>query len=415
MTGLDFARAAGELGVARGISAFQRYALVERAGQSTLAVPAGRVAVEDRKSAWALGGIELWLGSLERFARDERCPQGPRIAIRRLRKAAIEMAERDDPRLVCATLEAIGEVEACLSRSRIAGEKVRPLAGAPAAPWIAAAADGSQELAIAVAIGSLRDRRDGAGLPALRDYLHGTKRGSNGAERDPERRHVITDNDPLALFAGIGARRHLDAGRRGGGHVEGADTNGAGARRAPLDFPYGTWTPLESVRLFATDRLDNDRVLALVRGLSLLRFTGGETAPDPLPSGGSMPHPPLELLELAWREPLPRGQDGRTRDERIRRGAEPANLGVRPGWASRLAAGATRAVLAEAARRLLMARLPPRLNPTDLAIHPSRELQSGRRLGAALLIHLGPRDIGSLSRAQILDGGNDDKDREVAP
>jgi CRISPR-associated protein Csx17 len=414
-TGLDFARAAGELGVARGVSAFERYALVERAGQSTLAVPTGRITVEDRKSAKALDGIESWLESLERLAHDERCPQGPRIAIRRLRKAAIAMAGRDDPGLVCATLEAIGGVEGGLSRSRTAGEKVWPLTGAPAEPWIAAADDGTPEFAVAVAIASLRSWHGSTDLPELRDYLHGTKRGSNGTERDPERRHAVTGNDPFALLAAIGARRHLDAGRAGQVDASGDSGNGSHGKRTQLDFSHGIWAALESVRLFVANRLDNERILTLVRGLSLLRYTGAEPAPQPKLSKPVAPHLPLELLELAWRDVLPQGRDDSTRDERIRRGAEPANLGARPGWAARLAAGATRAVIEDAARRLLMAGLPPKLTPSDLAIDPSRELPLGRRLGAALLVHLVPRDIRSLTRAQVLSEEEDDQHSEGAP
>ena len=45
---LGLARAVAGLGSARGIVAFQRYAYIERNGQSNLAVPIGRFRVPDR-------------------------------------------------------------------------------------------------------------------------------------------------------------------------------------------------------------------------------------------------------------------------------------------------------------------------------------------------------------------------------
>ena len=47
-TGFDFARAVAELGVDRGIEAFQRYGFLERNGQANLAAPLGRITVYAR-------------------------------------------------------------------------------------------------------------------------------------------------------------------------------------------------------------------------------------------------------------------------------------------------------------------------------------------------------------------------------
>ena len=48
---VDVARAISRLGVARGIDAFTRYGYLERNGQSTLAVPLGRVHVRQHPHA----------------------------------------------------------------------------------------------------------------------------------------------------------------------------------------------------------------------------------------------------------------------------------------------------------------------------------------------------------------------------
>ena len=75
-------------------------------------------------------GIDAWLSSTRRFAAREECPQGPKAAIRRLEQAAFEFARPSGTKSGgCATLEAIGAVEAALARSSSAAESVRPLRG----------------------------------------------------------------------------------------------------------------------------------------------------------------------------------------------------------------------------------------------------------------------------------------------
>lgn len=405
-TGLDLARACGELGVARGIASFERYSLLERAGQSTLAVPVGQVAVRTRPAVAALHSLDPWLRSVLGFAAGDRCPQTPRLAIRRLERAVFEMATRGGPTDVCAVVEALGYVEASLARSSAAIEAVRPLTRLPATAWIEAADDGSHELAVAAAIASLGEpaRRSpngggrGQGPPALRDYLHGTRRSERGTAFDPERRHAVAGGDPVAILATLHARRHLDAAclpvEDAGEGRRGAMTTAQPSPR--LGFQRGSWVSLESARLFMVGALDESRVLTLLRGLALLDHGRGAPSsglsPQSLPSS---PQPALELLSLAW-HPV---RDGK--DPRAKRSGDAFSLGARPGWAARLAAGATRSVVDDAILRLEMAGLPPRLASEDLLIDPAAERELGRRLGAALLLCFSGRDINRIASAQL--------------
>lgn len=416
-TGLDFARAAGEIGVARGITAFERYALLERAGQSSLAVPTGQISVEERPGAEALRGIDHWLASALRFAGGDRCPQGPRLAIRRLEDVVFALSSRGAPGDACAALEAIGAAEASLSCSGAARDSfVRPLAGAPAKPWIEAGDDGSHEFAIAAAIASLHDpartgeKAGGKRLPALRDYLHGTKRGKKGTEFDPERRHAVTAQNPTAILAAIHARRHLDAGRArmhdGSREVAERKSPNNGRPQIQLGFAFGARASLDSIQLFAAGELDENRILALVRGLALLRHTGKDPALRP-EGHSSVPQPTFALLALVW-QPLSSGGS----DERLKRSGDAVQLGARPGWAARLTAGSTRSVVDDAALRLRMAGLPPLLDPDDLGLDPSEELSVGRRLGAALLPNLGSGDIRWLAETQIFKNENDNSEKK---
>jgi CRISPR-associated protein Csx17 len=405
-SGLDFARAAGGLGVARGIDAFERYAILERAGQSSLAVPAGRVSVADRPGIQALESIDRWLGQASRFGRGDSCPTAIRMVIGRLERASFRLASRGTTKDACEALEAMGALEHALARSRRAIEGgMHPLHGGRAAPWIEVADDGTPEFAVAVAIASLRDRRRRS--PAMRDYLHGTRDGASGFDID--RRHVV-EGSGANLLAVIHARRHLDAHRAQATEDVGErhDPGGASATtkigdHLGLEFDYGTWCDARNARLFVAGRLDDHRILRLLRGLALL----DQWPEAPIPRGRAdydIATPIFDVLSLAWR-----GTPERQRSSDPR-----ARLGPRPGWAARLAAGAVDAVVSDATLRLRMAGLSPIGEPADFRLWPPTGTRPGLRLGAALLIRLSPSDIKLIVRKATIQGKDEQNEREEA-
>jgi CRISPR-associated protein Csx17 len=369
-SGLDFARAAGELGVARGIDAFERYTILERSGQSNLAVPAGRIEVAPRPSAAALASIDPWLGGLLRFGSADNCPTGVAREIRRLERACFQMAARGEQLDALAALEHMGVVEGTLARSSTAIDNVRPLRGANAGTWIAAADDGSPEFAAAASIASMRT--DDRTAPTMRDYLHGTT--AQGREFDRGRRHLISAPSAEGLLAAIHARSHLESQRT---------NDESGARERRLGFERGTWCDLRVSRLLATGRLDGDRVVRLARGLVLLEHRYEKRGVTRQRELTPSPAPAYDMLALAWWGRPPPGHP------------EAAGfLGARPGWAARLAHGAAGDVLRDASIRLRTAGMTPVASWRDLeAGAPPGEL-----LAAALLSPLGDLDAARLHK-----------------
>jgi CRISPR-associated protein Csx17 len=348
-TGLDFVRAAGELGVARGIDGFERYSILERAGQARLAVPAGRIEVGERPPVRALRSLDPWLAQLRQRAGGERTPRTAEAAVAQLDECAFEFAVRPDSARAAAVLVALGAVESSLARSArwAADAGLRPVNGVAVAPWLAAVDDGSPEMAIATAIASAT-----AGRPGpfdVRDYLHGTSRDARGRRVfDPNfRPPVPRGGAPIARLAAIHARRYLD--------------RAAEEEKPGLAFRYGWPADGASRRAFALGRLDDQRILDLATGLSLLDFTGAR--PTLRTAVDDMPCPALDALTLAW--------DAETG----------AGLGARPGWAARLAANRVEGVIGEALSRLRLAGLGPLVSAAELAAGAP----SGQRLAAALL------------------------------
>lgn len=362
-TGLDFVRAAGELGVARGIDAFERYAVLERAGQSSLAVPAGRVTVTPQPSAHALRSLDTWLERVLRFAGSDRCPRAAASAIKRLERDIFALAQRTDVTLAGRVLERLGAVETALARSarRATDAGLSPLRGVPAEPWLDIADDASAEFAVAASLASLRNPRG----EAIRDAWHGTSRVGNRRIFDPDGRSRASGSAALSdRLAELHARRAMESSRD------------PLSRDAPSGRAFERGLPCDpgAARRFAKGLLQDERVGRLLAGLCLLDFSASQ--PNSVRRTFALPTPPFDLLALAWA------------------GTREVPLRPRPTWAARLRNGAVEPVLADAALRLRMAMLPPAATPRDLMV----DRLDGTRLAASLLLPLALKERSRIAR-----------------
>ncbi|MEX2194096.1 MAG: type I-U CRISPR-associated protein Csx17 [Thermoleophilaceae bacterium] len=363
-TGLDFVRSAGELGVARGIESFERYAILERAGQSGLAVPAGRISVRPRPAARAIASLDDWFSrAVSVRGRLPRAAAEPVSALERALFAFADASADAETRAnACGVLERLGAAEGALAAAATRAGKLglAPLRGAPAGPWLAAADDGSPEFAVACGLASLHDTTPSS-LPALRDYLHGTEWDPDRRRRRYEagvKRPIPRRGDAIVRLAALHVRRHLEAAharQHSNGHED----------RVGLSFDAGLSCPLAAVRAFARGQLDDERVLRLVEGLALLSFGGTRWEPRFRHAEAAAPVPAYELLALVW--------DGRA-----------GMPGARPGWAARLATGHPKPVIDDALLRLRLLSIEPLAGSGDLLAG----CPPGPRLAAALLVRL---------------------------
>lgn len=370
LSGLDFARASAEMGVARGIDVFERYAILERSGQSNLAVPAGRIEVAPRPAALALETIGRWLSALERSLGE--MPESVRFAVGALRRAAFSLAERGGPAEVEAVIIAMGRVESALVRSSAAASRagLRPPTRLSAKAWVEALDQAAPEVAVAVSMGSLRDPLHmRSAHPAMRDYIHGTQPTKTGhAYPEPgEPRRLRETRRPFDLLAELLARRYSDAGRlvRAEGPAERlanrTDLEQDAGRL--LDYKFATPCDLDAARALAGGRLEGDRIFGLLRGLCLLDYDT-EKVGMLKPSLPSDPNPTYDLLALAWA------------------GTKKVPLRPRPDWPARLANDDLESVLREAHLRLRLADVEPMPSPEDLLL---AQPESAATAGALLL------------------------------
>jgi CRISPR-associated protein Csx17 len=262
---LDLARAVARLGVARGITAFQRYGYIERNGQANLAVPLGRFSVPEQvvPQVACLDDLDVWLPRLRLDSRDTKTRKVPnrlKLAEHRLADAVFSVTQHPNDAACWQTLLlALAEVEAVLAsgtRHRCGFiPRLRP-------EWVQAADDGSAELRLAV----------GLALQAA-----GFRRG--WIPFDPVRRHWLPEkNQETAAImygrAGIDdaialvERRLIEAGQKG-------------QRFLPLKAARGASAWVSDLAALVTDEVDLDRTLALAR--VFMAIDGWRWAVDPKP------------------------------------------------------------------------------------------------------------------------------------
>lgn len=156
----DLVRAAARLGLARGIESLQRFAYLERNGQSNLAVSAGRFRVASRFNQSLLEDVAPWIDRLIWHARptkDNNVPLSLGALAKRLQEAMFAVCGHDaTPAEWRDLLVTLGEAELALLRSgknpvRRPLPRLRP-------DWISAADDGSERgrtvLRLALALAS---------------------------------------------------------------------------------------------------------------------------------------------------------------------------------------------------------------------------------------------------------------------
>lgn len=365
-TGLDVTRAAGELGVARGITAFERFGILERAGRSYVTLHAGTVEVRERPAAAALRGLDAgdWLSRVL-AAGAEKPPTAQRQAARSLEQAAFAMADRGAASDVERMLHRLGEMEFVQARAgavRAAsadGPSLRNIAP-PAQPWLAALDLAAPAVRVAIALGSLADGSRGARLPPVRDLLNGTATGRG-------ERSYSESGAPLVPAAGSAERRLVALHLR-------REIDAISAERDGPAFDFGRPASLADLTLLASGQLDAERVIRLAAGLALLDYRGCSVSQV---ADGGYVSPALATLVLVVHHRI------------LGTATELDAWRIPSGLVSRLASGAVAGVLRDALARLRQAGHPPIATAEDLVA----AAPSGGGLALALLARPRASDV----------------------
>ncbi|MDO6459079.1 type I-U CRISPR-associated protein Csx17 [Granulosicoccaceae sp. 1_MG-2023] len=172
--GLDFARAAAQLGIDRGIAAFQRYAFVMRSGKAYLATPLSEFQVRRTPEAELLNDLEKhhWLPRLRGLARDKSATASLTSTVQTLENALFDLTRRPGAPAMQNALIRIGELALWQSRHH-KGRESMPVLPQLSGKWLTSADDRSDSYRLAAALAGLGT---GGSLP-MRAHLYPLEHG----------------------------------------------------------------------------------------------------------------------------------------------------------------------------------------------------------------------------------------------
>ena len=362
-SGFDFARAVAELGVDRGIDAFERYAFIERNGQANLATPLGRFAVPKKESLFVSlineEKFSKWLDTLRSSITDKTPPRFGR-AHKRIETAIFNLCATGDKQYLLETLIALGAAENELANGVNHREKnkfLHPLSLNWSQEFRRKKEPDSHEFEIARALATIHGDNDKLG--AVRSNLEPldgkTKNWAQNSNSVVWTNASLDDNLSAVL-----QRRSIEARQ--------------GAASHPL-VAGSQFAALRSIAAFLKDETDDKLIEDYLFGLVLIDWKQRDVNKEPQSQGevdvpADLPRA-YALLKLLF---LPNG--------RFRRAAqsEPKIIKHEPAIVPLLRANRVREALELAARRLKSSGLTP------LADNFYFDGQNGARLAAALLI-----------------------------
>ena len=331
------------LGVARGISAFQRYGYIERNGQSNLAVPLGRFYVADRTSAHlaCIDDLDSWLRRLRRETRDRSASARLATVEKRLVDALFAVTERPrSPECWQGVLSQLTEAEETMARGT--GSAVQPVPRLRP-EWVAASYDGTAEFRLALAFalqarGFHREpgtpidpiRRHWLPLDQKQPWRFATTGTGAGAALDVQPDVVMHGRRGLDDAIALVERRLVEASQREGRHL-------------PLKAAPRASAGVADLTALLAGGVDLDRTLTLARALMALDRKAWAVQyipiePSPVSDWPEDAWLAIRLCTLPW--PL-----------RTRSGFE-LDIGADPALVRRLAAGDAASAFVLASRRL---------------------------------------------------------------
>ncbi|HZU45103.1 MAG TPA: type I-U CRISPR-associated protein Csx17 [Terriglobales bacterium] len=383
-SGLDMARAVSTLGIDRGISAFQRYAVLKgRVGGENYntAASLGQFPVVERGDADLLRELDPWLDGLRRACAGKNAPSRLKTALRNIDEAIFEFCVFGGPTFFQAIVIAIGraERELALSAGEVGERTVPPVAGWTTG-WIGAANDNSPEFEIALALASIHDAERRIG--PLRSNLEPVMvwDGENGglvskwAEKD--RAVVWNSANLLANLAAVLRRRLMDGERNS---------------CANLPLAANNFASIDAISRFFAGELDERRIEDLLWGLMLFpQFSSMLQRTPKTDDAPPLPRPYALLKQLFLPQPLMvNGVAVRIKPE--------------PSIVSLLIAGRVGEACEIAVRRLRASGLSPLPHPRSGGVVRDTDWKEldclgadGVRLAAALLLPISPTSINRL-------------------
>lgn len=366
-SGFDFARAVAELGVDRGIEAFQRYAFIERNGQANLATPLGVFEVKERPLASMLSEFDRWFDNLRRATSDAK-KTPPRFvrAAKNIEEASFKLCADGMEESLREVFLALGEAERELSNGqRFCEEKfIQPL-GNLKIRWARKDTENPNEFYIAQALASMIDEK---GQHSIRENLEAVEYKNGKFGWSPGSTSAVWSAGGLAEnLSNVLLRRSIDARSGGLPHPQ---------------LQSKRFASLDSIAAFLDFQTDDEKIEDFLFALNLINWDKPEkSGPREKEYSANLPRI-YALLKLLF---LPKG-------EFIRKNGEKIEIKHEPSIVPLLRIGRITDALEIAERRLKSSGIVPL---TSDFYYPESE---GARLAAALLIPIDNTAISEIAK-----------------
>lgn len=255
-TGIEFSRAVSTLGVDRGIRAFERYAFLERRGQSYVALPAGRFKVSYHSKVNLLKELDPILKKLDDFlGRFQNIPASYLSTRRQIDEAIFACTRDTSTHQYKSLIRAIGRME-CIIAQRDRNKEpslARPLWGL-SPNWVIACDDGSVELRIASSLASITSTEK---VGSIRTYMSGVSAGSPARWGESNNDNCWVGGSCSERLANLILRRIMDAERYGVSR-----------------FPLNASLPISAndVMPFLNEETDDNSLEELLWGFTLINW-----------------------------------------------------------------------------------------------------------------------------------------------
>jgi len=260
-TGLEFLRAISTLGVDRGIRAFERYAFLERRGQSYVALPAGQFVVCYEQKVELLSELDGILKKLDGFLGQFVTTPASYLSVRRQIDEAVFACTLDaSPYKFEMLMRALGRMEQLIAQRDRTKEPVlmSPLWGL-SVEWVAACDDGySEEIRIAASLASIYSTGK---VGSIRSYMSGVAANAPNQWGDKQNNRQWMGNSFIDRLSHLLLRRIMDAERYG-------------LKVFPLEA-YVTVAPYD-VMSFLEGETDDNRIEELLWGFHLVNWRKGD-------------------------------------------------------------------------------------------------------------------------------------------
>ena len=368
-SGFDFARAVAELGVDRGIEAFQRYAFIERNGQANLATPLGVFQVPRIESTLTSlineEKFNFWLERLIRATSDTK-KSPPRFvrAARNIEEASFKLCADGSPESLSEVFLALGTAERELSNgAKFREEKFLSPLGNLSTRWAKESNDRTDEFQIAQALASIIGEKN---QHSIRENLESVEvKGRNFVWSKGSTSAIWSAGDLAENLSNVLHRRSIDA-------------RSGGLSHPPLRAKR--FASLYAVSAFLNGETDDERLEDYLFALSLINWQNAKR--HELQKSVKIPRNLPRIYALLKLLFLP--------DGKFYRAGEP--IKHEPSIVPLLRAGRIADALETAERRLKSSGVVPL---TKDFYYPS---ENGARLAAALLIPIDETAINELAR-----------------